>query len=138
MTKTTNTKTADQSKTLAARKRAKAKANQLMIDSIKPMKRKLTKSQLMQELADRAQAPKQGVIAVMKALEDLIKASIHPKGIGEFAIPGLVKITTRKVKASKGGKTVMSFGKETVTKPKPAHIKTKARVLTGLKAVTQI
>lgn len=99
----------------------------------KPMKEKLTKTQLIQHLADETELDKKDVKKVMEALETTMIASIRKKGLGEFMIPGLLKVVTKHIPAKKGGETKMSFGKEIVTKPKPATTKIKVRPMKKLK-----
>jgi hypothetical protein len=68
------------------------------------------------------------------ALETAMLSSIHKKGLGEFTLPGLLKITALSVPAKKRrfGKDPFS-GEERWFAPKPASIKIKTRALKKLK-----
>ena len=60
--------------------------------------------------------------------------SIKKRGVGEFTIPGILKITTVKKPARKARKGINPFtGEETMFKAKPASIAVKVRPLKKLK-----
>jgi hypothetical protein len=61
-------------------------------------------------------------------------ASVHKKGLGEFTLPGLLKVTALSVPAKKKrfGKNPFT-GEERWFAPKPAAVKIKARALKKLK-----
>ncbi len=57
------------------------------------------------------------------SLNTLIERSIKKRSVGEFTIPGVMKITTVKKPARKARKGINPFtGEETVFKAKPASI----------------
>ena len=68
------------------------------------------------------------------ALEATMLASIHKKGLGEFTLPGLLKITAQNVPAKKKrlGKDPFT-GVERMFAAKPASTKIKTRALKKLK-----
>jgi len=72
--------------------------------------------------------------AVLAALEATILASIHKKGLGEFTLPGLLKISAQNVPAKKKrmGKDPFT-GVERMFAAKPASTKIKTRALKKLK-----
>lgn len=74
------------------------------------------------------------VKAVLGALEATILASIHKKGLEEFTLPGLLKITAQNVPAKKKrlGKDPFT-GQERMFAAKPATTKIKTRALKKLK-----
>lgn len=95
---------------------------------------KMTKSQIVQSLADSTELSRKQVTAVLDGLEELISASIKKKGVGEFTLPGLMKIATVKKPAVKARKGINPFTKEEVLfKAKPASIAVKVRPLKKLK-----
>jgi hypothetical protein len=47
--------------------------------------------------------PRKTAIGVFNVLESVMLGSVHPRGVGEFTLPGLCKITQRKVPARKAG-----------------------------------
>lgn len=98
------------------------------------LKDKMTKSQILASLADSTGLSKKDVANVMGELESLIERSIKKRSIGEFTLPGLMKITTVKKPARKARKGINPFtGEETTFKAKPASVAVKARPLKKLK-----
>ncbi len=95
---------------------------------------KLTKSQIVASIADNTGLTKKQVGDVMDNIHSLIEGSIKKRGVGEFTIPGILKITTVKKPARKARKGINPFtGEETVFKAKPASIAVKVRPLKKLK-----
>jgi nucleoid DNA-binding protein len=95
---------------------------------------KLTKSQIVASIADSTGLTKKQVGEVMDDMHSLIERSIKKRGVGEFTIPGILKITTVKKPARKARKGINPFtGEETVFKAKPASIAVKIRPLKKLK-----
>ena len=71
---------------------------------------------------------------VLEELEVLIERSVKKRALGEFTIPGLMKITTVKKPATKARKGINPFtGEETMFKAKPASVAVKVRPLKKLK-----
>jgi nucleoid DNA-binding protein len=95
---------------------------------------KLTKSQIVASVADSTGLSKKQVGAVMDEMESLVERSIKKRGVGEYTIPGMLKITTVKKPARKARKGINPFtGEETMFKAKPASIAVKIRPLKKLK-----
>ncbi len=61
---------------------------------------KMTKAQIMQALADKAQVAKKEVIMVMEAMTDLAYTEV--KKSGEFVVPGIGKLVKVHRKARTG------------------------------------
>lgn len=98
------------------------------------LKEKLTKSQILASISESTGLSKKEVGGVMSELETLIERSVKKRSIGEFTIPGLMKITTVKKPAKKARKGINPFtGEETVFKAKPASIAVKIRPLKKMK-----
>jgi nucleoid DNA-binding protein len=98
------------------------------------LKDKLTKSQIVSSIADNTGLTKKQVGDVMGELETLIERSIKKRSVGEFTLPGLMKITTVKKPARKARKGINPFtGEETTFKAKPASIAVKVRPLKKMK-----
>ena len=78
------------------------------------------------------------VRALFEALTGLVKKHLKKDG-DTFTIPGVVKLTMKRKKATKGGETkVNQFTGETyVTAPKPAKNDIRARVPKALKEMVQ-
>ena len=114
-------------KKVAAKKAAPAR-------KVTALKDKMTKSQIVASLADSTDLSKKQVNAVLDELNVLIERSIKKRSVGEFTIPGVMKITTVKKPARKARKGINPFtGEETMFKAKPASIAVKIRPLKKLK-----
>ena len=119
----------------AAVKAAPAKAPAKKIPTIRE---KMTKTQITASIADSTGLSKKQVGDVLAELETLIEGSIKKRAIGEFTLPGLMKITTVKKPAVKARKGVNPFtGEETMFKAKPASVAVKVRPLKKLKEFAQ-
>ncbi len=112
-----------------AAKKAAAKPAEL-----KPIKTAFTKASLMAHLAEQSCVEPKAVKAVMAALEATALASVSKKGLGEFTMPGLLKVVAQKVpaKARRYGKNPFT-GQEQWFAAKPATIKVKVRPMKKLK-----
>ncbi len=120
-------KKAPAKKKAAAKKAAPAKKTPAIRD-------KMTKSQIVASLAESTDLSKKQVNAVLEELNTLIERSIKKRAVGEFTIPGVMKITTVKKPARKARKGINPFtGEETVFKAKPASTAVKIRPLKKLK-----
>jgi nucleoid DNA-binding protein len=117
-------------KTTPSRKAPAAKT----VSAAKPIKTAFNRTTLNQHIAEQAGVEPKVVKAVLVALETTMLSSIHKKGLGEFTLPGLLKITALSVPAKKRrfGKDPFS-GEERWFAPKPASIKIKTRALKKLK-----
>jgi nucleoid DNA-binding protein len=102
--------------------------------ALKPIKTAFNKTGLLAHVAELAAVELKAVKAVIGALEATILASIHKKGLGEFTLPGLLKITAQNVPAKKKrmGKDPFT-GQERMFAAKPATTKIKTRALKKLK-----
>lgn len=98
------------------------------------IQQKLTKGQIVSQLADGTGLAKKEVNSVLEELDSLIERSIKKRSAGEFTIPGMMKITTVKKPARKARKGINPFtGEETIFKAKPASTAVKIRPLKKLK-----
>ena len=98
------------------------------------LKDKMTKSQMVGSIADSTGLSKKQVGDVMAELEGLIERSIKKRAVGEFTLPGLMKITTVKKPARKARKGINPFtGEETIFKAKPASVAVRIRPLKKMK-----
>ncbi len=102
------------------------------------VKTKMTKTQILSELAEKTDLSKKQVAAVFDELAILINRHIKKGAVGEFTLPGLLKIKTRKKPATKARKGINPFtGEETVFKAKPASTVVKALPLKALKEMVK-
>jgi len=94
----------------------------------------MTKTQIFTDIAEAADLSRKQVAAVFDELELLVGRSICKRGLGEFTVPGLMKVTTVKKPAKKARKGINPFtGEEQMFKAKPASIAVKVRPLKKLK-----
>lgn len=102
---------------------------------ITPVKKSLTKSGLVTLLAEQNELSRKQAAAVLTTLENTILGSVHPKGAGSFILPGLMKVTLRKVPARKAGTLIRNpaTGEMMKAKAKPATVRVKIRPLKKLK-----
>jgi nucleoid DNA-binding protein len=116
-----------------ARKKAAKKAPAKKV-VVTPIRKKLTKSQIVASLAESTELTKKQVSAVMDAYDTLVERSIKKRSVGEFTVPGIMKITTVNKPAKKARKGINPFtGEEQMFKAKPASIAVKIRPLKKLK-----
>jgi nucleoid DNA-binding protein len=99
-----------------------------------PVKDKFNKTQILDEIASSTALSRKQVSAVLDALADVIESHINKRAVGEFVLPGLMKITTVRKPAVKARKGISPFTKEEVMfKAKPASTVIKVRALKKLK-----
>jgi len=98
------------------------------------IKDKYTKTQIISEISENTELSKKEVTAVLDELGDLIERHIKKRSVGEFTLPGLLKVVTVKKPAVKARKGINPFtGEETTFKAKPASTAVKIRPLKKLK-----
>jgi nucleoid DNA-binding protein len=119
-----------------AAKRTAQKASKAAPASIKPVKQAMTKSALISHIAEENDIPRKTAAAVYATIENAFLGSIHPRGVGEFALPGILKITLRKVPARKAGTMVRNpaTGEMIAAAAKPASVRVRIRALSKLKS----
>ncbi|ARN75077.1 HU family DNA-binding protein [Oceanicoccus sagamiensis] len=118
----------------AVAKKAPAKKPAAKKKATGPIKDKMTKSQIFTDIGEATDLSRKQVAAVFDELESLVGRSIAKRGLGEFTIPGLMKVTTVKKPAKKARKGINPFtGEEQMFKAKPASIAVKVRPLKKLK-----
>ena len=100
--------------------------------------KRMTKSQVIAEVAQFSELDKKSVTKVFEGLTDLIKKQLGSRGPGEFVIPGLLKLKTVKKKAVPAGERMDPFTKQMKHFPaKPASKKVRATALKALKDLIQ-
>ena len=95
---------------------------------------KMTKTGILNELAERTQLSRKQIDSVLTELESLIERHIRKKAVGEFTLPGLVKIRAAKRPATKKrtGRNPKT-GEEIVIAAKPASVRVRVTALKRLK-----
>ena len=99
-------------------------------------KKPMTKSELLNAIADDCDLTRRDVNAVLESLGEQIERSLGRRGPGVFTLPGLVKIEKKRVparKARKGVPNPFKPGELMDIAAKPASTKVKVRPLKNLK-----
>jgi nucleoid DNA-binding protein len=100
--------------------------------------KRLTKSQVVSELAEMTELDKKSINRVFDGLTEIIKKQLGSRGPGEFVIPGLLKLRAVKKPATKDRPGINQFTKQPITiKGKPASKKIRASALKALKDLIQ-
>ncbi len=95
---------------------------------------RFTKTQIVAQIAEENELSKKQVDGVLESLSELIQLHINKKSVGEFVLPGLLKIQTVKKPAVKARMGINPFTKEEqMFKAKPASTAVKVRALKKLK-----
>jgi nucleoid DNA-binding protein len=102
--------------------------------AMKTAKERYTKTQILDQIAGETELSRKQVAAVLESLGDVIEGHIKKRAVGEFVLPGLLKITTVRKPAVKARKGINPFTKEeAMFKAKPATTVVKVRPLKKLK-----
>jgi nucleoid DNA-binding protein len=104
--------------------------------AIRPVKEMLSKSALINLISEENGVTRDTAKGVFATIENAILGSVHRRGVGEFTLPGLLKVSLRKVPARKAGTLVRnpSTGEMMPGAAKPASVRVKIRALSKLKA----
>jgi len=98
------------------------------------IKDRLSKTQILEQIAENTGLSRKQVASVLDSLTDVIEAHVNKRSVGEFVLPGLLKISTVRKPATKARKGINPFTKEEVMfKAKPASTAVKVRPLKKLK-----
>lgn len=102
----------------------------------KPVKEALSKSALVNLMAEQNGVTREVAKGVLASFETAMMSSIHPRGIGEFTLPGAFKISLRKIPARRAGTLVRNpaTGEMVPGAAKAASVRVKIRPLSKLKA----
>ena len=116
----------------AAAKKAAAPAKAAA--KLKSVSKAFTKSELLNTIVENSGVAKKDVSAVLDVLGTVIEAHIKKGAVGQFTLPGLLKIKTIRKPATKARKGINPFtGEETVFKAKPARTAVKILPLKKVK-----
>ena len=121
---------------MAAKKKAKTVDAKKVAPKrkITAVKEPMTKSAIINEIAENAELSKKQVTSVLDELATLIERHIKKRAPGQFTLPGLMKIEVKRKPATKARKGINPFtGEETVFKAKPARNVVKIRPLKKVK-----
>ena len=114
---------------------ATTKSSKPSAQTVRPVKETLTKSALINLISEQNGIPRDTAKGILATIENALLGSVHPRGAGEFTLPGLLKVTLRKVPARKAGTLVRnpSTGEMMPGAAKPASVRVKIRALSKLK-----
>lgn len=133
--KKTAAKKAPAKKTTAKKKAAPKAAPAKKLTAVKE---RYSKTQILTEIAENTELSKKQVQSVLEELTDIIERHVKKRAVGEFVLPGILKIATVKKPAKKARKGINPFtGEETMFKAKPASIAVKIRPLKKLKEMVE-
>ncbi|HIG56347.1 MAG TPA: DNA-binding protein [Candidatus Latescibacteria bacterium] len=100
------------------------------------VRKAMTKTQLLAEIAENTEVAKKDVAAVLDELANIIDRHIKKGAVGHFTLPGLLKIKTVKKparKAQSGVANPFRPGETMDVAAKPASVQVKALALKKLK-----
>lgn len=119
--------------TISKRKTTPAKSQ---TGTVRPVKDTFSKSALIERIAAENDIPRSTAKGVLASLENALFGSVHPRGVGEFTWPGVLKVTLRKVPARRAGTLVrnLATGEMIPGAAKPASKRIKVRALSKLKS----
>ncbi len=93
----------------------------------------MTKSAIVQHLAESTGLAKKQVVQIFDKMTELVKGQLGPKGPGMFTIPGLLKLKTVHKPATPERSGTHPFTKQPTTfKAKPERYIVRARALKAL------
>lgn len=129
-------------KKVAAKKVAKKKvaAKQAPAKTIKAVKSRFSKTQMLTQIAENTDLSRKQVQSVLDELTDMIEAHTMKRSCGEFVMPGLFKIVTIKKPARRAKKNVPNPfrpGETMDVAAKPASTAIKIRPLKKLKEMAE-
>ena len=121
-------------KKAAAKKAPAKKAAAAPVKKAPGIKAKMTKTAILNEIATNTNLSRAQVSSVMDELESVIERHIRKRSVGEFTLPGLLKIKAAKRPATKKrmGRNPAT-GAEIVIPAKPATTRVRVTALKKLK-----
>ena len=121
-------------KKVSAKKKVVAKKTTAKAAKTTAITETMTKTQILTHISEVTELSKKDVTAVIDELTNLINRHIKKKAVGEFKLPGLLKIKVVKKPAVKARKGTNPFtGEEMMFKAKPARNVVKVLPLKALK-----
>jgi len=119
-------------------KKAAAKKPLAAKRKLTAIRQRYSKTEIINELAINSGLNRKQVGTVLDELAILISRYVKKRAVGEFALAGLIKITTAKRPAKKATKGINPFtGQMTTFKAKPARTAVKVHPLKGLVDMAQ-
>lgn len=101
---------------------------------VAPASKVRSKGEVYRVLSEQTGVSRKDVAAIFDTMKDMIGKDLSKKGPGVFSVPGMMKVTVKRLPATKARKGINPFTKEpTVFKAKPARNVIKVRPLKALK-----
>lgn len=118
-----------------AAKKASPKAAPKKVAAPKAIKAALSKSALLSRIAEENELSRKQAAGVLASIEGALIGCVMPNSVGQFVMPGLFKVTLRKVPARKAGTLIRNpaTGEMMKAAAKPASVRVKVRALKKLK-----
>ena len=126
-------------KKVSARKLIKRKTNSAAKKRAPAIQKKYTKTETLTEIAQNTSLSKKEVTAVLDELTVIIERHIKKRGVGEFTLPGLLKIKRKPTKprpARKKAPNPFKPGELMDVPRKPAGYRVSVQALKKLKEFT--
>lgn len=119
---------------MAAKRGPRKPAKKAAVKKVSAAKAQMTKSAILDHIAQNASLARKQVSTVMSELTAVIESHLKKGAVGRFVLPGLLKIEVKRKPATKARKGINPFtGEETVFKAKPARNVVRIRPLKKLK-----
>ena len=120
--------------TTSSKPKARVTVKKTAKKTVGKVKNTFTKSEIFAKISENTELAKKDVKNVFEELSAVIEAHLAKGSAEKFVLPGLLKITVKKVPAKKARKGINPFtGEPTVFKAKPASKKVKITPLKNLK-----
>lgn len=119
---------------------AKAPAAKAPVKKVTAVSAKMSKATILNEIAGTTGLARKDVASVMAELETIIERHLKKRAVGEFALPGLLKIKTVKKpaqRAKKGVPNPFKPGETMDVAAKPASVRVRITPLKKLKDMAQ-
>ncbi|MBL6718823.1 MAG: HU family DNA-binding protein [Pseudomonadales bacterium] len=124
----------------AAKAPAKAPAAKAPVRKVTAVSEKMSKATMLNEIVGATGLARKDVASVMTELEVIIERHLKKRAVGEFALPGLLKIKTVKKpaqRAKKGVPNPFKPGETMDVAAKPASVRVRITPLKKLKDMAQ-
>lgn len=114
------------------------KANTAAPRKTTAVREQMTKTQLLATLSETTGLSRKEVSSVLEELSVVMERHLKKRAVGQFTLPGLMKIKTVKKPATKARKMISPFtGEEITVAAKPARTSVKVLPLKGLKTMVE-
>lgn len=117
-----------------ASKATATKSTSAKVAPVAPASKVRSKGEVYRVLAEQTGISRKQVAAVFDTMRDMIGKDLSKKGPGVFSVPGMMKVTVKRMPATKARQGINPFtGEQTTFKAKPARNVVKVRPLKALK-----